>query len=129
MYHLQKISTLISVLKCPVGTSGISQPNDLMKVHLIFRKAYGLGECWKNLFLKRYTSPKYWTQKILPYFKASGVSAASTDTYGYIFSTLKNLIAKSFRVEIVQKGMRAQMITYLVTLSVSLQYSVLQIKV
>jgi hypothetical protein len=120
---------LISVLKCPGGTSGISQPNDLMKVHLIFRKACGLGESWKNLFLKRHTLPKYWTQKILPYFKASGVSAASTDTYGYIFSTLKNLIAKSLRVEIVQKGMRAQMITDLVTLSVSIQYSVLQIKV
>jgi hypothetical protein len=100
-----------------------------MKAHLIFRQACGLGEYWKNFFLKRYTLPKYWTQKVLPYFKASGVSASSIDTYGYFFSTLKKLIAKSFRVEIVQKGMRAQLITDLVTLSVSLQCSALYMKV
>jgi hypothetical protein len=97
---------LISILKCPVGTSGISQPNDLMKAHLIFRQACGLGEYWSNFFLKKYKLPKYWIKQVLPYFKASGVSAASIDTYGYFFSTLNKLIAKAFRVEIVRKGMR-----------------------
>lgn len=98
---------LISVLKCPGGTSGISQPNDLMKAHLIFRQACGLGEYWSNYFLKKYKLPLYWTNQLLPYFRVNGVSSASMDTYGYFFSTLMKLIAKSFRIETVQRGERA----------------------
>jgi hypothetical protein len=76
-----------------------------MKAHLIFRQACGLGEYWSDFLLKKYKLPKYWINQLLPYFKSSGVSKASTDTYGYFFATLKKLIAKSFRIETIQKGM------------------------
>jgi hypothetical protein len=88
---------LISVLKCPGGTSGICQPNDLMKAHMIFRQATTLPEYWDNFKKKNYRLPAYWTELLLPYFRVSGVSAASQDTYGYFFSTLEDLIFKSFQ--------------------------------
>ena len=94
----------ISVIKCPGGTSGISQPNDLMKSHMIFRQATTLPKYWNNFARNEYTLPEYWTDLLLPYFKASGVSAAFQDTYGFFFSTLSGLISKSFTVDIVKKG-------------------------
>jgi hypothetical protein len=95
---------LISVLKCPGGTSGICQPNDLMKAHMIFRQATTLPEYWDNFKKKNYRLPAYWTELLLPYFRVSGVSAASQDTYGYFFSTLEDLIFKSFGVAVAKKG-------------------------
>ena len=94
----------ISVIKCPGGTSGISQPNDLMKSHMIFRQATTLPNYWNKFASNEYILPEYWTDLLLPYFKASGVSAASQDTYGFFFSTLSGLISKSFTVDIVKKG-------------------------
>ena len=91
----------ISVLKCPGGTSGISQPNDLMKSHMIFRQATTLPNYWNKFATNEYALPEYWTDLLLPYFKASGVSAAPQDTYGFFFSTLSGLISKSFTVDIV----------------------------
>lgn len=90
----------ISVLKCPGGTSGISQPNDLMK----FRQATTLPNYWNKFANIEYILPEYWTGLLLLYFKASGVSAASQDTHGFFFSTLSGLISKSFTVDIIKKG-------------------------
>lgn len=71
----------ISVTKCPGGTSGISQLNDLMKSHMIFRQATTLPNYWNKFVTDEYSLPEYWTDLLLPYFKASGVSAASQDIY------------------------------------------------
>ena len=94
----------ISVIKCPRGTSRISQPNDLMKWHMIFRQATTHPNYWNKFASKEYVLPEYWTDLLLPYFKVSGVSAAFQDTYGFFFSTLSSLISKSFTVDIVKKG-------------------------
>jgi hypothetical protein len=94
----------ISVLKCPGGTSGISQPNDLMKCHMIFRQATTLASYWEAFDKKTYELKEYWIKLILPYFQLSGVSAASQDTYDYFFSTLKSLIDKSFNNDNITKG-------------------------
>lgn len=103
----------ISVLKCPGGTSGISQPNDLMKLyHMIFRQATALGEYWKMFDERNYTLPDYWENCLLPYFRASGISSASQDTFGYFFSTLRGLISKSFTVNNIDKGNLFQCLVY-----------------
>jgi hypothetical protein len=94
----------ISIIKCPGGTSGTCQPNDLMKAHMIFRQATTTGAYWDNFLENNYELPEYWESHLLPYFKSSGVSAASQDTYGYFFSTLSQLIHKSFSEEIVRRG-------------------------
>ena len=96
---------LVSVLKCPGGTSGISQPNDVMKSHMILRQSTTTGLYWENFEKGMYELPDYWEDCLLPYFQQSGVSAASQSTYGYFFSTLSGLISKSFTVNIVKKGM------------------------
>ena len=95
---------LVSVLKCPGGTSGISQPNDVMKSHMILRQSTTTGLYWENFEKVVYELPEYWEDCLLPYFKQSGVSAASQSTYGYFFSTLSGLVSKSFTVNIVKKG-------------------------
>ena len=38
---------LVSVLKCPGGTSGICQPNDVMKSHMILRQSTTTGQYWE----------------------------------------------------------------------------------
>ena len=95
---------MVSVLKCPGGTSGICQPKDVMKSHMILRQSTTTGLYWENFEKGVYELPDYWVDCLLPYFKRSGVSAASQNTYGYFFSTLSGLISKSFRVNIVKRG-------------------------
>ena len=94
----------ISIIKCPGGTSGTCQPNDLMKAHMIFRQGTTTGDYWENFLESNYEHPEYWVSHLLPYFKSSGVSAASQETYGYFFSTLGQLIHKSFSEDIVRRG-------------------------
>ena len=94
----------ISIIKCPGGTSGTCQPNDLMKAHMIFRQGTTTGDYWDNFLENNYEHPEYWVSHLLPYFKSSGVSAASQETYGYFFSTLGQLIHKSFSEDIVRRG-------------------------
>ena len=94
----------ISIIKCPGGTSGTCQPNDLMKAHMIFRQGTTTGHYWENFLESNYEHPEYWVSHLLPYFKSSGVSAASQETYGYFFSTLGQLIHKSFSEDIVRRG-------------------------
>ena len=95
---------MVSVLKCPGGTSGICQPNDVMKSHMILRQSTTTGQYWETFEKGVYELPDYWEDCLLPYFKQSGVSAASQNTYGYFFSTLSGLISKSFTVNIVKRG-------------------------
>ena len=95
---------LVSVLKCPGGTSGICQPNDVMKSHMILRQSTTTGLYWEVFEKGVYELPDYWEDCLLPYFRQSGVSAASQNTYGYFFSTLSGLISKSFTVNIVKRG-------------------------
>ena len=95
---------LVSVLKCPGGTSGICQPNDVMKSHMILRQSTTTGQYWEIFEKGVYELPDYWEECLLPYFRQSGVSAASQSTYGYFFSTLSGLISKSFTVNIVKRG-------------------------
>ena len=95
---------LVSVLKCPGGTSGICQPNDVMKSHMILRQSTTTGLYWESFEKGGYELPDYWGDCLLPYFQQSGVSAASQNTYGYFFSTLSGLISKSFTVNIVKRG-------------------------
>ena len=95
---------MVSVLKCPGGTSGICQPNDVMKSRMILRQSTTTGQYRETFEKGVYELPDYWEDCLLPYFKQSGVSAASQNTYGYFFSTLSGLISKSFTVNIVKRG-------------------------
>ena len=95
---------MVSVLKCPGRTSGICQPNDVMKSHMILHQSTTTGLYWKSFEKEGYELPEYWGDCLLPYFQQSGVSAASQDTYGYFSSTLSGLISKSFTVNIVKRG-------------------------
>ena len=126
---------LVSVLKCPGGTSGICQPNDVMKSHMILRQSTTTGQYWEIFEKGVYDLPDYWDECLLPYFRQSGVSAASQSTYGYFFSTLSGLISKSFTVNIVKKGiflMNSYLIfhTYFVCLfhSLFIKYSYTQFR-
>jgi hypothetical protein len=71
---------------------------------MIFQQATTTGDYWDNFLDNSYDLPEYWVSHLLPYFKSSGVCAASQDTYGYFFSTLGQLIRKSFSEEIVRRG-------------------------
>jgi hypothetical protein len=73
----------ISVLKCPGGTSGILQPNDLMKCHMAFRQATTLASYWEAFDKKTYELKERCIKLVLPYFQLSGVSAASQDAYDF----------------------------------------------
>ena len=60
---------LVSVLKCPGGTSGIRQPNDVMKSHMILRQSTTTGQYWEIFEKGVYDLPDYWEECFLPYFR------------------------------------------------------------
>ena len=45
-----------------------------MKSHMIFRQATTLPNYWNKFATNEYTLPEHWTDLLLPYFKACGVS-------------------------------------------------------